>query len=267
MNNEAQLEFAKNLALEAGKIMRKYFRSSILEVSRKKDNTPVTQADIKINELVIKEVKKAYPEYGILGEEISYKPEREMVWIVDPLDGTIPFTLGMPTSTFLLALVDRKDGQPIVAVVYDPYLKKMYTAIKHQGAYLNDQPIKTNPTKSMEKGYVSTYPSSYMSDKVDYSPGKMWDDIRSKGVRNILLSSGAYTGSKVASGEFLAFMGGPSHPWDVASLALLIQEAGGVITDLEGNKRRFDAFGEKGHIMSANKKIHDTLLSYIKVTK
>ncbi|QQS18795.1 hypothetical protein IPL68_01860 [Candidatus Saccharibacteria bacterium] len=133
MAHEKELQFAKSLALEAGAIMRHYFRSDELAITHKQDLTPLTVADTQINALVIERVKKEFPAYGVLGEEASFEPHRELLWVVDPIDGTSPFSCGIPVSTFSIALVHRKDGQPYVSVTYDPYLDELMFATKNGG--------------------------------------------------------------------------------------------------------------------------------------
>ncbi|HWB39041.1 MAG TPA: inositol monophosphatase [Candidatus Saccharimonadales bacterium] len=264
MSYDAELAFAKELALEAGGIMQQYFRSEELNTTWKSDKTPLTVADTTINKLVIERVKAKFPEHGVLGEEESYEPDRDWVWVCDPIDGTVPFSVGIPASTFLLALVDRADGQPVAAVVYDPYLGHLYTATKGGGAFLNDQPLKGSATKHMSPGYVSIYGGAAKRDKIDYHPGQLLDDLRENGTRNISLASGAYTFVKIAEGTFLAgVIGEPGFAWDVAAPCLIVREAGGIVTDLAGSQRRFDENGF-GCVFAANKSIHQQMLALIK---
>jgi myo-inositol-1(or 4)-monophosphatase len=96
-------------------------------------------AHTKINDFVIREVKRQFPKHGVHGEEASFAPEREFVWVCDPVDGTMPFSIGLPISTHSLALT--KNGVPMLGVVYEPFADRLYTAIKGEGAYLNSKPI------------------------------------------------------------------------------------------------------------------------------
>src|SRR5690606_26788011 len=93
------LSFAKQLAIEAGAIMHKYHRSARRTTTWKDDNSPVTLADRDINSLVIQKIKDTFPDHGVIGEEESYEADRSYVWVVDPIDGTAPFDLGMQCST------------------------------------------------------------------------------------------------------------------------------------------------------------------------
>lgn len=250
MSYQNDLEFAKDLALEAGGIMRRYFRAEDIGRTWKHDRSPVTVADLKINSLVIEQVKKHYPEYGVIGEEESYKPDREKIWVVDPIDGTVPFSIGIPTSTFCLAQVDKTDGQPKTAVVFDPFLDNLYWAEYGGGAYLNDIKIKTSSAKTMKSSYVSGGVKNKFAN----------EKFRNLKARNLTFWSYAYEAVKVATGEFTIGVITYGSPWDSAAAALIVQEAGGVATDLEGKKRRYDKFANGG-IVAAN---NDILKEFLK---
>jgi myo-inositol-1(or 4)-monophosphatase len=262
MNYQNELDFAKQLALQAGKIMRRYFRAEDIGTKMKEDATPITEADIRINQLVIKEVKKHFPQHGVLGEELSYEPEREKIWIVDPVDGTAPFSLGIPISTFLLALVDRKDGQPVVGVVYDPYLDHLYSASKGQGAHLNALPIHVSKSIKLNNQSVAIHGPIVKMKGYTYYPGATTDKLRQFGTSSYTGRSGAYFMAKVASSEFAASIVGQSQPWDVAAPAVVVREAGGIVTDIEGRPLRFDEF-DIGTIMAANQAVVDQIVEII----
>src|SRR3990167_5987378 len=162
MIDQSYLEFAKKLALQAGKIMLEHFQIGIT-TEMKGDNTPVTIADKAINSLVIKEISEAYPKHSVIGEEESSKKKgAEYVWVCDPIDGTLPYSLGMPINVFSLALVH--DGQPIVAVVHDPYMKRLYWAEKGEGAFLNGKPIKVSQTSNLKEAVVGSF--GYHDNKI-----------------------------------------------------------------------------------------------------
>ena len=261
-----ELAFAVDLARDAGKIMQRYFRAEDIGTEWKEDNTPLTVADTKINDLVIERVKKAFPTHSVIGEEASFEAKDDkFVWVIDPIDGTKPFSLGMPVSTFLLALVDRTDGQPLLGVVYDPYLDHMYTATKEEGAYLNAKRLKTSKATSFFKGYATVYGYAHAvkTSTINYQAGRVTNNLYAKGASVLNLSSGAYTGAKIASGEFLAMVDATGKPWDSAALCILVQEAGGVVTDLEGKQRRFDEVG-LGCVLAANQTLLLEILDMIK---
>lgn len=131
MNMHEYLEFAKQLAQEASEIALKYF-SFETETTRKTDNTPLTKADTEINALVIKRINETYPHHSIYGEEKSdIKENSQYIWVCDPIDGTMAFSVGLPTFVFSLALVEQATGQPILGLINDPIMKQMYRASKN----------------------------------------------------------------------------------------------------------------------------------------
>lgn len=264
MNYAAELAFAKELALEAGGVMRQYFKSEELGTEWKADDTPLTVADTAINKLVIERIKAAFPEHGVLGEEESHEPVRAMFWAADPIDGTVPFSVGVPISTFLLALVDRKDGQPIVAVSYDPFLEELFYATKSGGAFMNDKPLKTSVAVGIKNNYFALGLSDFQVEGVKYDAARTMSGVRRGGGWVINVASGGYFANRVAGGQFgataYARIGGI---WDIAAPALIVQEAGGVVVDFKGQPRRFDETGA-GCLLAANQTIADEILELIK---
>jgi myo-inositol-1(or 4)-monophosphatase len=256
--NDEYLDFAKSLAQEAGKIMNRYFRAEDIGTEWKEGNSPLTMADTKVSDLVIERVKEKYPEHGVIGEEGNYEPEREMVWVVDPVDGTIPFSLAMPLSTFSLALVSRKDGQPIAGVIFDPFLDHLYSAQKGKGSWLNDKELHTTKHADLARSYFSALGSFKEAEGM----GVITDALREKGAKNFALLSQAYSAARVASGELICSIFSYGSPWDSAAAALIVAEAGGIVTDLKGKPRRYDRF-DNGCLLSANQEVHELVLEVI----
>jgi fructose-1,6-bisphosphatase/inositol monophosphatase family enzyme len=250
------LDFAKELALEAGGIMKRYFRSEEIGSTWKEDSTPLTVADTTINSLVIERIKAKFPDHGILGEEESFEPERDMVWVVDPIDGTVPFSLGMPMSTFALALLDHEDGQPIVSVLYDPFLEELFYATKGGGAFVNGKKLKTSSETECKQNYF------FISiGRID-----LIKKLREEGANMLYLQSGCYFAARVAAGQVLAAVQNRPYAWDIATTALIVQEAGGIVSDAEGKKLRFDE-RVNSSVMAANKTVHAKILDMIKETQ
>lgn len=223
----------------------------------KSDNTPVTETDMAINRMVIERVKTAFPDDGILGEEESYETSRERLWVTDPIDGTYPFTLGAPLSTFLLALVI--DGQPVVGVMYDPYLDRMFWAVQGEGAYLNDQPIHVSDSDTLKRNFVVLSSREIVEHK---TAGEFFDEMSDEGAVAFNFRSFAYGSGFIAAGTAVGGIIGKAHPWDVAVSKLLIEEAGGMVTDLAGNARRYDRPGNG--MLASNGKVHQQLLDLLK---
>ena len=134
---EEYLEFAKDIAYQAGKIMLKYFNQNNGS-NYKGDKTIVTLADTEINSYLIERVKEKYPNHAVDGEEEQFG-ESNFVWVCDPVDGTAMYARHIPVAVFSLALV--VDGEPIIGVVYDPFTDSLYSAAKGNGVYKNDEKI------------------------------------------------------------------------------------------------------------------------------
>lgn len=248
--------FGKRLAYEAGAIMLQYFQIGVAtEIKTAEGNTPVTAADKAINKLVIDRVQATYSTHAVLGEEQSLPRENApYIWVCDPIDGTIPYSAGIPTNVFSLALVDQADGQPKVAVVHDPYMKRLYHAVAGQGAFLNDTPIHVNQISDLAQAIIGT--SSSRSTVVD-SPA-LKSELSSKCFRQLIFNSTIYEAMLVASGQIAAqlFVGYAAH--DVAAAMLIVKEAGGTVTALLGDEQRYD-MEVKGALMT-NGLLHDEIV-------
>lgn len=254
---EQHLDFARNIASQAGDIMLKHFKVGVLS-TEKSDLTIVTEADKEINDLIISEVNKNFPNHSVYGEEKSVNKKSTDVWLCDPVDGTVPFSKGLPISVFSLAYV--KDGVPLVGVVYDPFTKRMYSAIKGEGAYLNDKLIRVSDKKLDYKATID----------IEWWPEAKYD-IDSAG-HKLSLNTGTYVlhlGSiiaascMVASGQYEAclFAGTTGKSVDMAAVKVIVEEAGGIVTDIFGNDQKYHEDIE-GAIIS-NGLIHDELKTYL----
>lgn len=260
MKYDKELTFAKELAHEAGTIMRRYFRAEDIGTEWKSDDTPLTVADTKINRMVIDRVKEVFPSHSVIGEEESYENGGDYVWVVDPIDGTIPFSLGIPLSVFSLALVSKVDGQSQAAVVYDPQLDHLYSAVRGQGAQLNGYKINVSKATGFKRNYFSVL------GNVKFLKGAYVDAVLKQGGDCLVIQSQVYSASKVASGEIAGSIFEYGSPWDSAAASLLVEEAGGVVTDMNGKMRRYDEWGD-GCILAANKTLHGKILKIVKATK
>ena len=253
-----ELDFAKNLALDAGNIMRDYFNDPSLKVQQKHDRSPLTEADTFINELVIQRISEHYPTHGVLGEELSFKPERDIIWVVDPIDGTHPFTLGVPISTFSIALVIS--GQIKLGVVYDPYTNRMYYGSKGNGAYCNEKKLSVSDTTALQ-GCSIILGSKMKADKVTSTAGELYDRVTSLGAKAYHIHSTAYGLMLVANGKADAMIIGHMRKWDAAAGVLILEEAGSRVTDLSGNDTSYDQL-ELGALAS-NNKLHMQVLDLL----
>ena len=170
---EEYLEFAKDIAYQAGKIMIKYFNQNN-RASYKGDKTIVTIADKEINSYLIARVKERYPTHAIDGEE-EQEGKSNFVWVCDPIDGTAMYARHIPVAVFSLALVI--DGIPNIGVVYDPFTDNLYSAIKGKGAYKNNEKIYVN---NYELNDIRTVCHCDMFSKDKYNIYKVFEELSKK---------------------------------------------------------------------------------------
>lgn len=254
---EEYLEFAKEIAIYAGKIMLKYFNSAN-KVSYKQDQTIVTIADKEINNYLIKKVKEKYPTHSVDGEEEQFENNSKYKWICDPIDGTSMYARNVPVAVFSLALV--VEGIPMIGVVYDPFTNTLYSAIKDKGAYKNEETIKVNDIELEDMKSVSNFD---MWPEAEYN---LYDSFKELGKKTYFVGLGSVIRASmcVANGDFnLAIFPGTKHKnCDIAAVKVIVEEAGGKVTDLFGNEQRYDK-DINGAIIS-NKKIHNEVVNIIK---
>lgn len=241
-------KFAIGLAKQAGVVMRRDFKFG-MKKHWKGDDTPVTETDLKINRLVINQVKKHFPKHDVLGEEESSIINKgEYLWVCDPVDGTVPFSHGMPTFAFSLALV--RDGKPILGVIYDAIMDRMYVAEKGKGAFLNGKRIKVN--KLGLKNSVVFWDMKTTSEACAQYPKVFWLNPYSV----------CYAGIMIANGYAVATYYDYSFAHDIAALKVIVEEAGGKVTDRDGKEQRYDR--KINGALITNGRVHKELLKMIK---
>ncbi|MES2622954.1 MAG: inositol monophosphatase [Patescibacteria group bacterium] len=248
--------FAEDFAKRAGAIMKKNFSLGMAK-EWKSDTTPLTETDTLINSMLIQEIREKFPTHSVKGEEESdIKENSQYLWVCDPVDGTIPFSHGLPISTFLLALV--LDGESILGVVYDPFMDRLYSAAKGEGAFLNGSPISVSTSTAL-KATAAAYEHF---ETAAYDISEVAEKLTHMGVKMMKLCSIGYASALVAAGElsFTIFPHMTAH--DAAAFSVLIKEAGGVFTDLFGNEQRYDR-EIKGYIAS-NVVLHPQLVELVK---
>jgi len=255
-DTEKYLSFAKNIALDAGKIMLKYFDKDDI-TSIKGDRTLVTLADKEINEYLIKRVKEEYPEHSVDGEEDTFG-HSNYVWVCDPVDGTAMYARHVPVAVFSLALV--VDGKPIIGVVYDPFMDNLYSASLGQGAFLNNKRITVNE---------GTFNAMASLGHVDFWNGSDYNSIdvlKELSQKTYIVAVGSIIRAAmcVASGGFLfAIFPGTKHKnCDVAAAKIIVEEAGGKVTDFFGDEQRYDE-SINGAVIT-NGIVHEEILNCIK---
>lgn len=260
---ETYLNFAKGLAQEAGKIITENFVTGISK-EWKGDNTPVTIADTTINSMVIDAVSKKFPSHAVHGEEGDKAGSSEYQWVCDPVDGTTPYSHGVPITTFSLALTEN--GTPIVGVVYEPFTQRMFWATKNGGAYLNGAKMQVSKKTDLKNALmdIEGFPTS--TKPVIQTDKDFVKLLNNEGVHTTALWSTILPSVLVAAGQFTAVIFNVSKPEDGAAVKLIVEEAGGKVTDMYGNEQRYDQ-PIKGYVAS-NGLVHDRIIQLIKqVTK
>lgn len=231
------LAFARELALAAGHIIRQGFDETH-KVAHKADGSPVTDIDIQVNQIVLEQIRSHYPGHGLLGEERNFGTGFESYrWICDPLDGTVPYILGLPNSLFMLALM----GEPglLIAVAYDPFANRLYHAAKDGGAFCNSSPIHVSG-HGLSDGYVLLG-----TDSLSFA-----NAIRQADGRIGMVSGSGYKSMMVARGKAVALIKETADFHDIAPAALIVTEAGGQVTALDGSPLILDRHIDGGVIIS-----------------
>lgn len=253
--NKQYLEFAKEVAYEAGKIMKKYFNEDN-GASYKYDQTIVTKADTEINTYLIKKVKENFPTHSVDGEEEQFS-KSEYVWVCDPVDGTAMYARNIPVAVFSLALVIN--GISTVGVVYDPFTDNLYSAIKGEGAYRNGEKINVNKIELDDMKSVSNF------DMWPESEYNLYDSIKKIGEKTYFVSIASVIRACmcVANGDFnLAIFPGTKHKnCDIAAAKVIVEEAGGKVTDLFGNEQRYD--NDINGAVISNSLVHSEVISVL----
>ena len=250
------LDFAKNLANAAGKIMSENFVLGI-NTEYKVDDTPLTIADTSINKLVIDEVKKEFPSHGVLGEEASFGTERSFLWVVDPVDGAMAYSQGLPNSVFSLALVEN--GESIVAAVMDPFTERLYWATKGGGAFVNGRELHVNDQNELGPRVFIDVAAHFKLK--DFDVLKTMAVLAGRGVKVTKSFTAISNALPVATGQHAASIVVLEYPWDGAAVSLVVAEAGGKVTDLAGKQRLWHQPGE-GFVVS-NGRLHDELITIL----
>lgn len=249
-------EFALGLARQAGEIIKKNFMLG-MKKEWKEDDSPVTHTDLAVNQLVIDAVRKEFPEHSVLAEEGGdFSGKGERTWVCDPVDGTIPFSHGIPTCVFSLALTEG--GKSTLGVIYDPFMDRMFVAKKGDGAFLNGQKIFVSRADTLKNSLFGL--SSRKGGQFDLFGLK--EALEDEHARVIDICSITYMGVLVASGEFAGTIFRGRKPHDTAALKVIVEEAGGKVTDLSGNEQRYDR-DINGHVIS-NGILHEKMLSLVR---
>ena len=229
----ADINLAKEAAIKAGKIILRYYKADY-QIEQKGYQNPVTTADKKADETIKKILMTARPEYGWLSEETkdsSIRLNKRFVWIVDPIDGTKEFINGIPEFVVSIALVEY--GEPIIGVIYNPVKKEIFVAAKNMGSFFNETKIEcTSKEKISEMTILNSRSELKRGDWNDYID--IFGNMKPVG-------SVAYKLALTSAGKADVFISlRPKNEWDICAGNCIVNEAGGKLVDLRGNKRKYN---------------------------
>jgi len=258
MTMQPMLNIAVRAARNAGNIIaRSVDRLDQLTVTVKAENDFVSEIDRQAEQEIIYTIRKAYPNHSILAEESGSDGDNDFVWIIDPLDGTTNFLHGFPQFAVSIGL--KHKGRLEQAVVYDPLRQELFTASRGCGAHLNDRRIRVSKHKELEGALLGTgFPFKQQQHLDAYLNTFKALFPMTAGIRRA--GSAALDLAYVAAGRLDGFWEIGLNPWDMAAGVLLIQEAGGLVSDFSGG----NDFLTTGNIVTANPKVFKAMLQKIR---
>lgn len=258
---EPMITIALKAARKAGEVIESAFeRLDLVTVEEKGRNDYVSEIDRKAEDEVLYHLKKAYPDHKFVGEEGGEQgnPNSDYEWIIDPLDGTTNFLHGIPQFSVSIACLYK--GKLEHAVVLDPIKREEFTASRGKGAKLNDRRIRVTGRKGLDGALIGTgVPfNGFALEHIDVYLSAL-KEVASKtaGIRRA--GSAALDLAYVAAGRFDGFWEMNLKPWDMAAGILLIQEAGGLVSDFRGGQ----GYLAEGHVVAASPKVFKPLLQIV----
>ena len=245
-------------AAYAGAAELKYFFNGTFTISNKEGvNNLVTQADFAAEKAILNVIQTAFPDHGIVSEESAEQvSDSDYKWIIDPIDGTVNFANGIPICCVSIGLECK--GEMLMGAVYNPIIGEFFFAEKGKGATLNDQKISVSGTAEvLTSCLVTGFPYTYLDDA--NGPLQVFSRLIKKGIPVRRLGSAAIDLCWVAAGRFDGFYEHQLNAWDSAAGYLIVEEAGGKVTNLKGDKYSPYQFG----IIATNGKIHEELVKWV----
>ncbi len=246
-------------AIQAGaNELTRYFNGTFTINSKATINDLVTEADHASERAIFEVIQAAHPEHFILSEETGAIPTNSNIkWIIDPIDGTINFANGIPICCVSIGV--EENGEILMGAVYNPFMNEMFFAEKGKGAFLNDKPIKVSDKDNLLTSCLVTgFPYQYLD--AENGPLQIFEKLIRKSIPVRRLGSAALDLCWTAAGRFDGFYEHKLQAWDSAAGYLIVQEAGGTVTDLNGEKYNPYQPG----IIATNGKIQDQLLALLK---
>ena len=249
---------SEEAARKAGQLLKENISKSD-EIFYKGAVDLVTPFDTKAQRTILDHLSSFFPDHGYLAEEgLSQNKGAEMRWIIDPLDGTTNYAHHFPVFTISIALERR--SEIILGLVYDPMREEMFSALKGKGAFLNDKKISVSDIDELDKSLLATgFPYDVRVNQENNVSHFNNFIIRAQGIRRC--GSAAMDLCYVACGRFDGFWELKLKPWDVAAGTLIVQEAGGQVSDFRGGE--FSIFGSE--VLATNGAIHQQMVDILEL--
>lgn len=257
MTSHRELLEAGMAAAEAGAaVLERYFRSGNLEVRTKALNDFVTQADHESEAVLVAEILRRFPDHRILAEEgsLNSAASGDYEWVIDPLDGTTNFLQGLPV--WAVSVACRKGDEVLAGVVLDPSGKNVFTAVRGGGAFWNGHRMRVSDRPSLTGAFLATGYPFRAKGALDAYLG-LFRGIFSEARAIRRCGAAALDLAYVAAGVYDGFFEFRLSPWDIAAGALLVEQAGGVLSDLDGEAR----YLASGNVLAGNPGVHASLLA------
>ena len=247
-------------AREAGQLMKERFNSGFRIDNKDGVNDLVTEVDHAAEKLIMDIIRTEFPDHFILSEEVGeIKMDSAYKWIIDPIDGTVNYANGIPICCVSIGV--EHEGKMILGAVFNPFIDEFFFAEKGAGAFMNEKRIRVSEKDSvLHSCLVTGFPYTYLDSQ--NGPLEVFSRLIRKGVPVRRLGSAAIDLCWVAAGRFDGFYEHKLNAWDSAAGFLLVEEAGGKVTDFEGNP--YSPY--QPHIVATNGKIHTELLGWVNNT-
>jgi len=250
---------AKEISIECVKESGKLLMANInkiKKVSFKAKSDIVTEIDMQSEKLMIEKISTNFPDHNILSEESGFENHHsEYIWVMDPIDGTMNYYHS--SSPFRVALCLIHNQQPLISAIYNPAKDDLYFSEYNKGATLNNKRIDVNNNFDLKNSIIMTH----ISSKKDARARTILalESIFQKTLHMRMFGSGLTAMSYIASGKFDVFFNVKTYPWDILPGALLVSEAGGVVTDINGNK----ITNQSTSVLATNGKVHSQMLKLL----
>lgn len=250
-------DFIQDIARRAGELTLQYFNKAEVQYTKSHALDVVTQADLASNKLIVGAIAEKFPNDGIISEESGESnTAADSIWIIDPLDGTLNFSKGIPMYMVMIAHATK--GQVDLGAMYDPVHKELYYAKKGEGAFMNGKKVSCSTAPSVEEAVV-VINSGMKQEHVD-TLSKLLTTVGKSKMHVAAYYGIAVSAAHVSSGKRDVFMGKGAQIWDYAAPSVILSEAGCRVTNIQGGPWTL----KDNNMLAANPALHEQILAAIK---